>query len=614
MVARHPYTRAHAPVPLRSAHRARVGFVRDLAAVTRLAAARRQLATSLRVVRAVLRNPALRRVELAFLLYTGVEFGTWVAILLYAYDVSGPAAVGVVALAQLLPAAFFAPVAASLADRFPRDRVLLAAYLAQALAFGLTGIGMVTGAPATLVYVGAAAGVSLLTITRPAQGSLLPTLARTPEELTAANGLSGTVEGAGVLLGPLAAAAILAVASPGAVFVVGGLACLAAAALVVRLPRRPRAPLVAADPHEGLESHDGHEPRGVEGAIGALRILASSADSRLVVGLLAIRMLTSGAMDVLFVLLALELFLTGESGAGILNAGLGLGTVLGGAASFVLVGRQRLAPALAISALAWGAAIVAVGTVATAWVAPALIALGGIGYAATDVAGRTILQRVTPDRMLGRVLGTLEGIGLVGLSVGSILVPVIAAAVGLQATLIVVGLTLPVAVALSWAGLRSIDRRVHVPVREVALLRQTPVFSPLPAPQLEAVARHTRWITLESGDVLIREGDHGDRYYVTETGVLRVTQGGRHLRDTDPGEGLGEIALLRDVPRTATVTALEPCVLLALERADFLEAITGHELAHEVAERIAGERTSEGRGESVARDAGEPEGVDEGAA
>jgi hypothetical protein len=222
-----------------------------------------------------------------------------------------------------------------------------------------------------------------------------------------------------------------------------------------------------------------------------------------------------------------------------------------------------------------------------------IIALGGVGYVACDVTGRTILQRVTPDRMLARVLGGLEGIGLFGLSVGSVIVQILVTAVGIQATLLTIGLVLPAGVAVAWRSLGSMDRRVLVPVRELALLRSTRVFASLPPPQLEAVAGRTRWVTVDTNGVLIREGDPGDRYYVLESGALRVTRGGRLLRDTDgPGEGIGEIALLHDVPRTATVTAIEPCVLLALGRSDFLEAVTGHAQAHTVAVQEAAERSA----------------------
>jgi MFS family permease len=212
---------------------------RSIFAVT-VSSSRRRLALSAWVIRAVLRNPALRRVEAAFLLFTAVEFGTWIAVLLFAYRATGAASVGVVALVQLVPAALIAPFASSLADRFDRGGVLLGGYLVQAAAYGTTAIGMLAGGPPVLVYAFAAAAAAAISVTRPTQGSLLPALSRTPEELSAANGISGTVEGMGLLLGPLAAAAILSLGTPGDVFAAGSAACLVAAVLVSRLPRQDK--------------------------------------------------------------------------------------------------------------------------------------------------------------------------------------------------------------------------------------------------------------------------------------------------------------------------------------------------------------------------------------
>jgi MFS family permease len=567
--------------------------------VSRISGAGHHLAVTSRVVWAVLRNPALRRVELAYLLFSAALYGGYIAILVFAYEASGPGAVGVVALVMLLPSAVVAPFAASLADRYPRERVLLAGYIVQALAYAITAAGMLSGAPPVLVYLAAAVQSAGTTLTRPAQGSLLPRLARTPEELTAANSVSGTIEGAGVLLGPLAATALLVVAGPGAVWALGALASTLAVVLVMnvgrllaerRVPDRPAG--AASSDHVASEEDHEHTESVSSLVAGGLRALAASADTRLVVGLLAVRMVISGAMDVLFVLLAQEVFMTGQAGAGLLNAGLGLGTVLGGAASVALVGRRRMAPALAMAAVTWGAAITLIGLGSPAGLALALVAIGGIGFAATDVVGRTILQRVTADRMLARVLGALEGIGLIGLAVGSVLAPLLAGWLGVQGAVGVIGLMLPVVVVVAWLPLGRIDSRVRVPVREIRLLRLTPEFVPLPAPQLEVVARRTRWVTVEPGQALIREGEAGDRYYVLESGRLRVTIDGREVRILDQGgTGMGEIALLHNVRRTATVTAVTPCVLLALERSDFLEAVTGHEATHAVVRETAAGHT-----------------------
>jgi MFS family permease len=339
---------------------------------------------------------------------------------------------------------------------------------------------------------------------------------------------------------------------------------------------------------EGLEAEPGRR-RIVRG----LRTLAANPDAALVVGLLSLRMLVIGALDILYVLLALEVLGTGESGAGMLNAAMGLGTIAGGALTFALAGRRRLAPGLAGGAITVGLTLVMLAGTTGAAAAAALLAVTGIGFAIVDVTGRTMLQRVAQDRVLARLLGALEGIGMASLAVGSILVPVLVGLWSIPVALVALGLVFPVAIGVTWIRLRTIDARAHVPVRELALLRQNAVLSPLPAPQLESVARQVRWLTFETGEVLISEGDRGDRYYVLANGAVRITQAGRFLRDlAATGDGFGEIALLRDIPRTATATVSAPVVVIALERADFLQAVTGHEQAHAASNRIIEEYTA----------------------
>ena len=540
-----------------------------------------QLRVTLRVIRAVLRSPALRRVAFAFLIFNAVEFGSWVAILLYAYGALGPTSVGIVAVVQLVPTSIVAPLSANLADRYPRDRVLFAGYLAMAATFGATALGMFEDVAPPLVVAAATLASMSLSVIRPTQGALLPSLARTPEELTAANGVSGTVEGLGQLLGPLLAAGILAIGTPAAVFGASTAGCLLAAFLVARLPKP--APVAGAGAIPGVV-----ETSAGAGLLDGLRIVVRHADTRLVIGILSLRMVVIGALDVLFVLLALEVFDIGESGAGLLNASLGLGVIAGGATTFTLVGRQGLAPALGIAALTSGIGLAVLSGVSSVWAAP-LIVMTGVGFAACDVLGRTILQRVTPDRVLARVFGALEGLGSASLALGAILAPIVVLAVGVQGALVAAGLLMPAGIALSWLGLRAMDRHALVPLRALDLLRAVEIFAPLPPPQLEWVARQARWVTFEPGEVIIAEGDVGDAYYVLETGALRVTKRGELLRSlSGRGDGVGEIALLRDVPRTATVTSDAVTVMLMVSRPAFLEAVTGHPRAHEAAQRVAG--------------------------
>ncbi len=533
------------------------------------------------------RNPALRRVELAYLAFCAVEFGTWVAVLLYAYEATGPTSIGVVAVALLLPAALVAPFAALLADRPDRVRSLAIGYLIQFVAYAAAAIGMLIDAPPMLVYVAAGVASMSTTLTRPTQWALLPELSRTPEELSAANGLSGTVEGGGVLVGPFAAAVVLSFGGPGLVFGAGAIAMGAATALIASLALARRSGDKVQPTPDPATMAEVPRASAAGTILDGLRVVRRDRQVRLVVTLLGLRSMVVGALDVLFVLLALEVFLTGEPGAAILNAALGVGMVVGGGVSFALVGRRRLAPALALAAGLLGGALVITALVGSGNSGPFLIVVAGIGFAASDVAGRTILQRTAEDSLLGRVLGTLESVDLFGLALGSILAPLIAAAVGVGPALAVAGLLLPVAVLIGWRGLRLIDRNSRVPARELALLGRSPVFAPLSPPDLETVARRVRWLAVDPGTAVITEGEAGDAYYVIEHGRFRVDQGGTMLRILDqPVQGFGEIALIRDVPRTATVTAETPSVLLVVSRADFLAAVSGSQPARAVVDNL----------------------------
>jgi len=523
----------------------------------------------LAIVRRIARSRDLRRVFGAFLLFNMAEFGTWVAILLYAYDRTGPESVGVVALLQLVPAALVAPPAAALGDRYPRHRVLLGGYVIQALAMTLTAASMVLAAPILVVYLAAAVAASSVVVTRPTQSALLPSLSHSPEELTAANGAAGVVEGAGVLLGPLLAALILTSGTPAVVFGLAAVALGIAALLVVGLRPGLRSLEIQEEPSEGRTTATGSFMTG-------LRVLVADPDARVVVGLLSMRMVVIGAADVLFVLLALEALGMGPPGAAILNAALGAGTIVGGIITFGFVGRTRLSAVAAGGAIAWGVALACTVAFGSPALAIGLIVMGGAGLAVLDVAGRTILQRSIRDEVLARVFGLQEGLAMGGLAAGSLLVPILVAAANLTVATVICAVLLPITVALSWSRLTALDSRTVVPVRAIELLRRASIFAALPAPPLEAVARRAVWLAVPAGTEIITQGDHGDRYYVLASGSVRVEQDGHLLRVlASAGRGFGEIALLHDVRRTATVTTLEETELLAVDRVTFLDAVTG---------------------------------------
>lgn len=558
---------------------------------------------TLAVLTRVLANRDLRRVLVSYFAFNIAECGTWVAILLYAYEVTGPGSVGIVALLQLVPAALAAAPAAALGDRYPRHRVLAIGYLGQAAAMLGTAAAMLLDLPVAVVYASAIVAATALVVTRPTQSALLPSLARTPDELTAANGAAGIVEGLGVLVGPLVAAIILTGSSVGVVFLVAGGSMVAAALATLGLQPRPtgRARRLATVGSGTPDLSGAAHPRIAvdaqpiaDGSFRAgLRTVASDPDARLIVGLLTAKMFVLGSADVLFILLALDLLDMGEPGAGLLNAALGAGTVLGGALAFALVGRQRLALVALLSALVWGVTLALIGLTALALLAPLLFVAGGAGLTILEISGRTLLQRSIRNEVLARVFGIQEGLAMVALAAGSVLVAVLVELVGLVGAVVAISAILPVVAIATWSRLSSIDRRAVPPVQALDLLRRTPLFRPLAPPELEGVARHGRWLTVPAGTAVITAGEIGDRYFVIADGAVAVTVGGAEVGVLDdPGAGFGEIALLLDVPRTATVTATRESVLFAIDRAPFLAVLSGDREAMRIARSVVAQQAS----------------------
>jgi MFS family permease len=538
---------------------------------------RERIRESFGALREVYRNPALRRLEYA---WAGSIIGSWaysVAIVVYAYRHGGASAVGLVGLIRWLPAAAASPFAAILGDRYPRVRVMLATDLTRAVALAVMSACVLSEAPAAVVYVLAAAVAVITTAFQPAQSALLPSLARTPEELTAANVSSSTIESLGFCVGPALGGVLLAVANVWVVFALTSALFLWSAVQLTWLRHASEPPLGQV------------RAQLVQEATAGFRAIVHDRHLRLVVGLFSAQTLVYGAFSVLIAVTALQLLHLGAGGVGYLNAAVGVGGLVGGFISLTLVGRQRLASTFGIAIAGAGAPLLLVGVWPHTGVAVVVFAVIGLSMIVGDVSGYTILQRSTPGDVLARVFGVLHSLFYATVAVGAIVAPALIDAMSVRWALVVVGALLPILSALARTSLLAVDTAPVHP-RELELLGTIPIFAPLPAPTLERLASRLLPVRAAAGERIISEGEHGDRFYVVVDGEIEISLDSGPPRVEGPGSYFGEIALLRDVPRTATVSARTDVELYALEREDFLGAVTGHSASAEAADVVVGSR------------------------
>lgn len=524
----------------------------------------------------------MRHAQLSSLAAWTSEGAFLTTLAVYAYAQGGAAEVGVVGFVRLLPSALALPLLALAADRVPRQGLLEVVCLLRAAAITAVAGAVAVGAPAPAVYVGVVLATLAFTAFRPAHGALVPSLCTTPAELAAANALRTLFDGIGALVGPLAAGVALALGSPAWAFGVTAALALSAAweMHAVRFEPAPLPPRAPSTLREDLFA-------GMRSLLADRRVL-------LLIGLGAAQAGVRGALNVLLVLVAVDLVGTGDSGVGLLWAAFGAGALLGATGTFRLAGSGRLALAFGVGLATWGAPLVLLGGSSRWWLSGALLAVVGAGNALVDVTLFTLLQRLVPDAVLGRVLGAAEMVFTVAMAVLSLTVPVLVHLVGAEGALRCVGAFLVLLVVVGLPALRRLDAHVVVRSEEVALMQQVPMLRPLPVPAIEHLAHDAVPCVVPAGAWVFAQGDVGDRFFVIASGTAEVVQDGVVLRALGPGEGFGEIALLSPVPRTAGVLAVTALDLRSLDGADFLRAVTGFGASSRLADDLLASRTGPG--------------------
>ena len=540
-----------------------------------VAGVRGRIADSAAACSVNLRSPNLRRAQASFGFVWAGEWAATVAVGVIAFRHGGAAAVGLVGVARMIPAALVAPLAAMVADQARREWVLAWVGGVRALSLGAAAAISAADGPVVLVYVALVAATVAQTLFRPAHSALLPTLCATPAELTSANVVRGLLDSTATLIGPLTAAVLLKVSGPAAVLAAAAAASALAAmlAMTVRYEAAPRLTQARA----GAPSAQ---------AIEGIRAIAADRALALLTALTTLQTFIRGALTVFTVVVAIKLLGSGAAGVGVLTAAVGAGAIVGSLSAALLVGRGGLARWFGIGVALWGAPLAVIGVLTHLGTAIIMLAIVGIGNALVDVGVFTLVARLADDAVLARVFAAFEGIITLGVAVGALAAPVLIAALGIRAALVVVGVIAPVGVLACWHALRVLDHRVRTRDVDVALLQRIPMLRPLPQATIEQLAARLARVQLPTGASVFDQGDEGDEFYVIEQGSADVIQGGQSIRALDAGDCFGEIALIRDCRRTASVRATTALTLRTLNRTVFVAAVAGYSQSAQVVDHV----------------------------
>src|SRR5215218_8989709 len=521
----------------------------------------------------------IRRAQVSFGAMWASESAFMVGLGVVAFRAGGVGAVGIVTGARMAAAALLAPLLATVADRVRRERVLACVGLIRAATLGGAAVVTAAGAPATATYGLAVVATVAQALYRPAHSALLPALCTSPRQLTSANAVRGMLDSAATLGGPAAAAVLLAASGPAAVFAACAAVSLLGGLVVFGLPydAPPRAKAAAGGGHEILQGF---------ATIAADRGLA------LITALGVVQTFTRGCLTVFAVVVAIDLLGTGDAGVGVLTAAVGAGGILGSILAFGLVGRGRLALWFGVGVALFGAPLIVIGAVPEQAPTLLMLALVGVGNALIDVGGFTLLARLADETVLARMFAGFEAILTLGVAVGGLLTPLIVELLGIRPALVGIGLLAPLAVAASWPALRRLDGRMRVRDADIDVLRGARMLGVLPVATIEQLAGGLEHAAFAPRATVFRQGDPGEGFYIVESGRAEVVLEGRVVRTLARGDCFGEIALLHDRPRTATVRAAADEELRAgvLRRGPFLTAVTGYPAAASAGQALAANR------------------------
>lgn len=516
----------------------------------------------------MLAEPAIRRLLFGFLGFSIGEQAGWIAMLLVAYQRGGVAEAGFAASGLLAGAIFFAPFLAVIPDKYPNRPVIAWGLGAIAFFLALSATAIFLDWGPVAFYIAGAFASTIQSFARPAVISHLPRIAKTPDQLTAANVAAGFAETTGQLIGPALVGLVLIFRPVEYVLAAAALASLLGALISISGSRQmPDAE--SSDDDETLNTlqllREGfsqlrREPR-------ALRLVS-------IVGIVAV---LAGAIDVSLAAIAVELLGKEDTAVGILATAFGFGAIVGSALTLVLIGRRRLSLAVVGTTIAATGSLALLGRSGSTSLTVLLLVALGAGISMTLVGCQTMIQGLASHDTMARMFGVVESLEMTGLALGGIALSTLVAVTDLATALVVLGLASTALVLMQWPALARIDaNRQPTDPALLNLFRSISIFAPLPAYSLEQVLSNTKAEAFAAGTTVIEIGDEGDCMYIVAGGTAMVIlcDGTRFERGV--GTYMGEIAIMKSIPRTAGIEAgPDGLETYSVSRSIFLEAITG---------------------------------------
>ena len=502
-------------------------------------------------------------------------FGDWLYVLalgILAYEITGSATVvAVLTFARLLPYAVLLPFSGILADRGNRKVLMISADLGRsACMFGL--LFAVSEGTLWIAYPLVFLATAFSSLFRPAMNSVLPALVGDEERLGDANGIWAQMDSVSLVLGPVLGGVLALLGAPELAFVINGATFLlsVAALLFIRIPPRETPEPAEGDEEEGWLSETLAGFRFLfrenEGVLAALTVVFCGLT------------FTGGGIWTLLVVLSDEAFGLGTEGSGFLSAAYGVGGILGGLLAGYLASKIRLGPAVMWSTVGTSATFLFLG-ITPAGVLPFVILFAaGVLDIMVDVNGMTIIQTGTPEGLLGRAFGALNGVEILAMLMGALVVGPLIELLGARVTTVVFAVTALVIFFACLPRLRKMESVLGVRM----FVRKVPILSGLSHAVLEDLASRMTLEKVPDGTAVVSQGEVGDRLYIVKDGEAEVVARGddgkeKKLARLSKNDHFGEIALLRDVPRTDTVRANGPMELYFLKRKDFHKLLESSE-------------------------------------